>query len=511
MPSPSSSKHKLSAITPAILLFFPLLTFGDTISTWNGGIGNWSTASNWTPAAVPGSASASNADVTINTGADDVTLDFSPVIASFTLGGTAGSSILEGPYAGAPLTVSKSMTVGSSGSVGPQPFSGLTPFSGPITVSRNLANAGNIYSQGNLLVGGNLTNTGGVLLASPSGSGSGSNLFNVGGTLLNQGNLLLGNFVSGGQEGPGPTTTIGKLVNQGNLNIGIGTLVTLTAQPQGITDIASGSSMSVYGTINAGSQNAFAHLTSIRGSLTLENGSTTNVTPIGGTLGGSLVIGDFTGIIVHGNFVGGGLIGDNGLGGLGVTGTLTNVQQVGLTVLDGGIGAAKFINYGGVRFISGSSQVGELDNQSSLVIHTTGPLGASLVVGSGSTPPGFTGYEQTKDGILDVVFGTGAMDVGYASLNGTLNFLPSSPVPSLGETFMLIDAPLGLTGIFADVEGSIIDGGLEKLVLTYDYKDGTVDVTAEANVTPEPSTFSLLVLPFAAALCLAARRRFTAA
>ncbi len=505
------SEPNLSAITSVILLFFPLLTFGDTLSTWNGGTGNWSTASNWTPAVVPGSAGASNADVTINTGADDVTLDFNPAIASFTLGGTAGSSILEGPYADAPLTVGKNMTVGSSGSVGPKPFSGFTPFSGPITVSGNLANAGNIYSQGNLLVGGNLTNTGGALLASPLNSGS--NLFNVGGTLLNQGNLLLGDFVSGGQEGTGPTTTIGKLVNQGTLNIGGGTLVTLTAQPGGVTDIPSGSSWSVYGAINAGSQNAFAHLTSIHGSLTLENGITTNITPIGGTLsvGFPLTIGRNATMIVHGNFVGGGLIGDDGPGGLGVTGTLTNVQQVGLTVLDGSVGAAKFINYGGVRFISGSSQVHELDNQSSLVIHTTGPLGASLVVGSGSTPPGFTGYEQTKDGILDVVFGTEAMDVGYASLNGTLNFLPSSPAPSPGDTFMLIDAPSGLTGIFADVEGSIIDGGLEKLVLTYDYKDGTVDVTVEANVTPEPSTFSLLLIPFAAALCWAARRRFTAA
>lgn len=478
-----------------------MLTFGDTISTYNGGTGNWSTASNWTPAVIPGNASASNADVTINTGADDVTLNFNPTIASLTLGGTTGSSILEGPSAFAPpLTVSKNMIVGLSGSVGPMPFSGSTPFSNSITVSGNLTNAGNIYSQGNLLVGGNLTNTGAVLLASPSGSGS--NLFNVGGTLLNQGNLLLGDF-AGGKEIAGPATTIGKLVNQGTLNIGGGTLVTLTAQPQGVTDIQG--SWSVYGAINAGSQNAFAHLTSIHGSLTLENGITTNVTPIGGTLGGSLTIGRNATMIVHGNYLGGGLIGDDGSGGLGVTGTFTNVP--GVTVLSGGLGAAKFVNEGGVSFISGSSQVGELDNQSSLVIHTTGPLGASLVVGSGSAPPGFTGYEQTKDGILDVVFGTGAMDVGYASLNGTLNFLPSSPAPPLGDSFTLISAPSGLTGIFADVEGSIIDGGLEKLVLTYDYKNGVVDATVEANVTPEPSTFSLLLIPFAAALCWAARKR----
>ncbi len=274
------SNRNLSAIALAILLFVPRLALGEALFTWNGGTGNWSTKSDWTPAGIPGYGATANADVTINTGADDVTMDFMPSIGSLTLGGSSGSSTLGEPYAGAPLTISKNLSIGLGGILGGLAFPGSnsSPFSGPITVSGSLTNAGNIYSQGNLLIGGNMTNTGSALLAPPPNVTP--TLFNVRGTLLNQGNLYLGYF-TGCCELTGPTTTIGKLMNQGNLSIGGGTLVTLTAQPGGITEIPFNTSWQVYGTINAGSQNAFARLTSIGGSFTLENAGTTDITPIG--------------------------------------------------------------------------------------------------------------------------------------------------------------------------------------------------------------------------------------
>ncbi len=288
-----------------VAFWWPPAAVADTLYTWNGGTGNWSTRSNWTPATVPGQAG-SNEDVRINTGSDDVTMDFMPVIGSFTLGGTTASSILAGPYAGAPLVVNHDMSIGASGSVGFQQNYFINPFMGAISVGGNLNNAGNFYSQGNLIVSGNMTNTSGnsanllgvTLSTDPYAAPA---VFKVGGTLLNQGNLFLGAPI-GCCVRTGPTTTVGTLVNQGSLAIGGGTLVTLTRQPGGIIDILPGSSWQVYGTVNAGSQNAFAHLTSNSGALTLENGITTTITPNGGTLSSSqMVLGD-SGVSVVGNF-----------------------------------------------------------------------------------------------------------------------------------------------------------------------------------------------------------------
>jgi hypothetical protein len=83
---------------------------------------------------------------------------------------------------------------------------------------------------------------------------------------------------------------LGTLVNNGNLTIGTGTTLNLSNQPNGITDVPSSSGLLVDGTLNAGSANGLAKLTSVEGNLTLGNGQTTADTPSGGTLtvGGGL-------------------------------------------------------------------------------------------------------------------------------------------------------------------------------------------------------------------------------
>ena len=58
-----------------------------SISTWNGGAGDWSSTSDWTPATVPNNSGANTYAVTIGFGGTNaVTLDISPTVDSLTLG-----------------------------------------------------------------------------------------------------------------------------------------------------------------------------------------------------------------------------------------------------------------------------------------------------------------------------------------------------------------------------------------------------------------------------------------
>lgn len=107
----------------------------DTISTWNGGSGNWSAAGQWTPSRVPNNTGAQFYDVTIGSGG--VTLDVSPTINSFTLDGglATGYDISTGNKT--TLTVNGNTTV--NGSIAGNPFYGWFD---SLAVGGNLTNAG---------------------------------------------------------------------------------------------------------------------------------------------------------------------------------------------------------------------------------------------------------------------------------------------------------------------------------------------------------------------------------
>src|SRR5215469_883236 len=65
-------------------------------STWNGGTGNWSTSTDWTPNTVPNNGGGNTFNVTIDSGGTDtVSLDINSTISTLTVGGTAGSSTLQ--------------------------------------------------------------------------------------------------------------------------------------------------------------------------------------------------------------------------------------------------------------------------------------------------------------------------------------------------------------------------------------------------------------------------------
>src|SRR5208337_4806093 len=164
-----------------------------------------------------------------------------------------------------------------------------------------------------LTVNGNLTNnsnsfyTGYGIVTS-----GGSNMLNVNGAFTNNGAFYMyGNQEGGGGSGDTLTVTgtltnaagatfeliansgavanVNALSNSGTLLIGTWTTLDITGGGQGLTDLPSGSTTTVQGTTNA-----LGNLTSLEGTLTLENGQSLTDTPNGATLtvakGGTLTL-----------------------------------------------------------------------------------------------------------------------------------------------------------------------------------------------------------------------------
>ena len=82
--------------------------------------------------------------------------------------------------------------------------------------------------------------------------------------------------------GGGSMANVGVLDNSGKVYVGSGATLNLTNQPDGITDIKAGSTFQIQGTFNNSIDpskpiSAFAHLETVEGTLTLENGHLTSI------------------------------------------------------------------------------------------------------------------------------------------------------------------------------------------------------------------------------------------
>ena len=102
--------------------------------------------------------------------------------------------------------------------------------------------------------------------------GSGSSL-TVSGTFTNNAGASF--YVGTNNVPANDTDSVGTLVNNGLLQIGTGSTLNLTNQPNGITDVVAGSTILLFGSFKAGSNSALANLASIEGTLELENGQST--------------------------------------------------------------------------------------------------------------------------------------------------------------------------------------------------------------------------------------------
>ncbi len=471
----------------------------DTISTWNGGSGNWSTAGQWTPSRVPNNTASQSYDVTIGSNGT-ATLDISPTLNSFTLNGSLdqGNDISNGDLT--TLTVNRNATVngviaGATGNVG---------WRDSLIVGGNFANNGYMQMSGTVSIAGNMRNTGALILPVLGE-------FGVGGTLVNTGSLQWGNPLGAYY---GPPTSLGGLVNKGSIAILYGSSVSVTG-PQGVTDIPKGSSWFI-----AGEFNGFSHLTGIEGRLDI--GGTIdgqgNVSPL--TLGSpgntihnssSVTIGSNYGpsvLNVIGNLSNTGNIqvayppyssppplGPNTLN---ISGTLTNQETGTLSVnplqgalpSPGALNAGNLVNYGTATFNAGTASTAKLFENSgttniygdaagdigSLAVGTLKTAGGQitvwengglLTVGSGAAPAGFTGYYQLANGVLDAAGGELEVQAPI-ELNGTLDIMLGDGYKPVGTVFTVLwNGNKALTGDFSNIEGLNFDDGREKYVLSY--------------------------------------------
>lgn len=505
----------------------------DTISTWNGGSGNWSAAGQWTPSRVPNNTASQSYDVTIGGGA--ATLDISPTINAFTLNGGLTQGGATGPTT---LTVNGDAVV-NGGIAG---NSGFVGWRDSLVIGGNLTNNGYMQMSNTVSVAGHMNNSGTVILI-PAGEEGG---LGVGGTLVNTGTVQWGTLDG---ASPGGGSSLGALVNKGSIFIGPFASVGLTG-PSGTTDIPKGASWEIGGLFNG-----FGGLTRIEGSLDIES-TGGGSTPIPLTLGspgstihnsGSFIIGSTYGTSVVN--VGGNLSNTSdievafegrfppsGPSTLNVAGTLTNQVSGTLNVNNpqsdilspGALNVQNLINYGTANFQAGTAATAQfLQNSGMLSIFndSAGDIGqlnvgrlktaggvindnqGALVVGSGALPAGFTGYYQFANGILDEA--GGALNIeGDASLNGTLDIMLGNGYKPVGTVFtVLVTGPGAITGGFSNVEGLVFDDGRERYLLTYNHLFGVVDLTVENNTTPEPGSVFLAVLGLAGILGIGAARR----
>ena len=94
-------------------------------------------------------------------------------------------------------------------------------------------------------------------------------------------------LVSGFFNNTTDVMNLGGLTNKGLVSVGLGSILNLTSQPNGITDVVAGSEFDVFGTFKAGAASALAKLGSVEGNIFLENGQSTTITP---TTAGNLTI-----------------------------------------------------------------------------------------------------------------------------------------------------------------------------------------------------------------------------
>jgi hypothetical protein len=169
----------------------PELAFGQTNSTWNGGVGSWSTTTDWSPNQVPNNGAGNTYNVTIESGGSDlVTLNQNAAITSLTLGLASNgpnSTLMEASGQPETLAVSGAITVNESGSFWVN--SGSTVTAATVTNSGEVL-VGIFGNPSTLTVSGTFTNNGVLSVGTSEGVANIGSLVNNNGLIIYQGSTL---------------------------------------------------------------------------------------------------------------------------------------------------------------------------------------------------------------------------------------------------------------------------------------------------------------------------------
>lgn len=343
----------------------------------------------------------------------------------------------------------------------------------------------------------------------------------------------------------------------GKLDIATGASLNLANQPAGLADIAQGASLSLEGRFTVGSSSALAGLSSIEGTVTLDNGQSTAVTPAGGSLmiagtGGLSVTGAPTSLKVNGNVGNSGGVNIGGGASLASTGTYT--QSAGSTDIAGAVHAGTYVSAGGTTTIRSGGSLsaatayqqtghsadtdvsgtlsapavildgGTLSGDGTVQGEVTAGSGATVIPGQASAPAVLTIYGDAAFSGADLteVLAGDSAGTGYAVLDVGGEFSLSNTALSLigmndftpvnGQTFDIANAQ-SLSGEFSN--GMLAYAGGQFLV-SYD-TSGCADGYAECvnlmwqsqgvRSVPEPGGIGLFAAGLAALACEARRRR----
>ena len=346
-----------------------------------------------------------------------------------------------------------------------------------------------------LLVNGNADNAWEMFTSSMGGSGH--NAILIDGTLTNE---STGQFIL---HGPGDIAELLSLNNAG--------LVDLEGGPD--------SGMLVFGDVNNSGSVLTSFILGVGGNTLAIQGNLNNsggvglfgpgdLAEIGGNLtnatGAMIDLENGSTLLVGGDATNDGTIATN-IGGLGggntitISGMLTNTAN-GLISLNGPgdvlQALAGLSNSGVINVNNGSSIVPPFFNNLG-ILNIDGS--SRFVVGT-PTPMGGQGYIQLANGTLGEMIASlmsfGVINVkGSALLDGTLAILLQGGYnPSVGSTFKFLNFTPGmLSGVFANIQNDIFNGGTEKWVVDYDNPDGFVELVAEPNTVPEPATLLVLI------------------
>ena len=328
----------------------------------------------------------------------------------------------------------------------------ITPTSGTLTIS----SAGELDVENfiiaptagtNVTINGNLTNSGQLYSNIENRVQSGKfNTLTVTGNFINSAGATthIGFF--------GDTTdvmNVGTLANSGVLEIDIGATLNMTSQPNGVTDVAAGSQLLLYGTLNAGSSNGLAKLQSIEGTLFIGNGQTTNITPTSGVLtisgtGSELDLENFTGTPTAGTNVT-------------ITGSLTNSGTVETNIQDHttGINKTNTLTVTGTFTNNNTAKIGFFDNTTDVM--NVGVLSNSttgnIFVDAGATFAITSLGTSTNNGTIDIGDGVGAATL---KINNTVTLTGTTGKVILSNFAGNI---IGGTGTLTNVKNTISGSG----------------------------------------------------